>query len=472
MAKTKLAFIADVHYYSPRLGIKGRAYELRSGGDQRALAESGAVVDAAFEKLKNSDISALVIAGDITNDGEKWSHEEIYEKLCEFNKNKELYMITSTHDWCTDGNPRRFEGDKVYSDVEAMSAEELDRMYENFGRDKLVAEFETSRGFHSRCFQVSDDLRLLCINDDADGQGGRSGYSEEHIAWTVEQIKAAKDAGCCVLATEHHLLLYNVSGLINKGQSIADNYETAARLADAGLRLIFVGHSHFQRTTEFVSPAGNKITQVNVGALCGYPAPINYVTVENGEARVKVEFMDGFTYNGKEYGAEFFKDHSADVLLNILNAAATDKNELRDRLGAHGLKIKPLDKIYFIVKKFARTALNISVGRAGRLINFFTFGKGVNKKAVKAHKKERLLPYILNIFLCLFDGSAIAKDMPETVKTVACDVGSLPGRIVSKLPIKKAKKEKINKTTDEIKNIVTELVYPSKPDNLEFNVEL
>ena len=182
--------------------------------------------------------------------------------------------------------------------------------------------------------------------------------------------------------------------------------------------------------------------------------------------------MDGFTYNGKEYGAEFFKDHSADVLLNILNAAATDKNELRDRLGAHGLKIKPLDKIYFIVKKFARTALNISVGRAGRLINFFTFGKGVNKKAVKAHKKERLLPYILNIFLCLFDGSAIAKDMPETVKTVACDVGSLPGRIVSKLPIKKAKKEKINKTTDEIKNIVTELVYPSKPDNLEFNVEL
>ena len=51
MAQTKLAFIADIHYYSPKLGITGRAYELRSGSDQKCLAESGAIVDAAFDRL-------------------------------------------------------------------------------------------------------------------------------------------------------------------------------------------------------------------------------------------------------------------------------------------------------------------------------------------------------------------------------------------------------------------------------------
>jgi len=470
MAETRLAFIADIHYYSPRLGTEGRAYELRSGGDQKCLAESGAVVDAALEKIKNSGVDALVISGDVSNDGERFSHEEIYEKLASFNNEKPLYMITSTHDWCTDGNPRRFEGDKVYNDVETLSASELDRLYAGFGRDKLISEFETSRGFHSRCFQVGEKLRLLCVNDDADGKGGKSGYSESHLEWVKQQVREARESGNCIIATEHHLMLYNISGLINKGQSIADNYETAAALADAGLRLIFVGHSHFQRTTEFVSPAGNKITQVNIGSLCGYPAPINYVTVKNGVAHIKVEFLDGFSYKGERYGPEFFRDHSSAVLLNVLNAAANDRQDFKDRLASQGIRAKQIDKLYLIIRKLARTAIGITVGRAGRIVNFFTFGKGVNRKAVKAHKKERLLPHILNIFLCLFDGSYIASDLPETVKTIATDVSTLPGRIIAKLPIKKAKKEKIYRTTNEIEGIMKELLYPSMPDNMECDI--
>ena len=470
--KTKLAFAADIHYYSPRLGTEGRAYELRSGSDQKCLAESGAVVDAALARLAASDIDALVISGDISNDGERVSHEEIREKLEAFREKKSVYLITSTHDWCTDGNPRRFEGDNVYHDVEAFDAPTLDAYYAHFGKEACIAEYETGRGFHSRCFQISEDVRLLAVNDDMDGEGGKSGYSEAHMQWMEAQIRDAKAAGCSVIATEHHLMLYNVAPLINKGQSISGNYEAAARLADAGLRLLFVGHSHFQRTTEFISPAGNKLTQVNIGSLCGYPAPIDFLEIENGKARLNVEFLQGFTYNGKEYGADFFREHSAAVLLNILNAAAESKEELRDRLGAHGIRVKALDKIYFLIRRIAKKALKISVGRAGRLVNFFTFGKGVNRKAVRAHKKERLLPWIIDIFLCLFDGSAIARDMPEDVKAIAADVSTLPRRVISKLPLGKAKKEKIYRTTGQIEAIAHELVYPGAPDNLACEIDL
>ncbi len=472
MGKTKLAFISDIHYYSPQLGTEGRAYEIRSGSDQKCLAESGAVVDAAFDLLKKSDIDALVISGDITNNGERCSHEEMRVKCDAFLKEKPLYLITSTHDWCTNGNPRRFVGNEVFHDVPALDAAALDAFYADIGEDKVVSAYQNDHGFHSRCYQVSDALRLLAVNDDADGPGGSSGYSEAHLCWMEEQIRAAKTAGCNVIATEHHLLLHNVAALINKGQSIGDNFTVAARLADAGLRLMFVGHSHFQRTTEFVSPAGNKITQVNVGSLCGYPAPINYVTVENGVAHLKVEFLQGFTYNGKEYGADYIKEHSAAVLYNLLNAAANDKEDLRERMAAEGIRFGAYDKVYFLIRRLARTALKIKVGKAGRLVNFFTFGKGVNRKAVKAHKNERLLPHIIDIFLCLFDGSYLAKDMPETVKTIAVDVSTLPRRVISRLPMKKAKKEKIFRTTGQIEGLMQELMYPSAPDNMECDITL
>ena len=472
MSKTKLAFLSDIHYYSPQLGTEGRAYEIRSGSDQKCLAESGAVVDAAFDLLADSDADAVVISGDISNNGEVCSHREIKAKLDAFAAKKPLYLITSTHDWCTNGHPRRFVGNQVLRDVEAFDAPTLDAYYAGFGAENVAASFETSRGFHSRCYQVGPSLRLLAVNDDADGRGGASGYSEEHLQWMERQIADAKAAGCDVIATEHHLLLHNLCALINKGQSIADNFDVAARLADAGLRLIFVGHSHFQRTTEFTSPAGNKITQVNVGSLCGYPAPINYVTVEDGKAHLKVEFLQGFTYGGKEYGPDFFTEHSAAVLYNLLNAAAFDKEDLRERLNAEGIRFGAFDKVYFLIRRLARTALKIKVGRAGRIVNFFTFGKGVSRKAVKAHKNEKLLPYIIKIFLCIFDGSVIARDLPDTVKTIALDVSTLPRRVIGKLPMKKAKKEKIYRTTGQIEALMRELMYPAAPDNLECEIEL
>ena len=91
---------------------------------------------------------------------------------------------------------------------------------------------------------------------------------------------------------------------------------------------------------------------------------------------------------------------------------------------------------------------------------------------MKAHKNEKLLPYIVSIFLGLFDGSYLAAGLPQTVKTIAADVSTLPRRVTAKLPIKKTKKEKIFHTTDQIEGIVKELVYPGAPDNLNCEIEL
>ena len=469
---TKLAVLSDIHYYSPLLGVSGRAYELRSGSDQKCLAESGAVTDETFKRLINSDVNAVLIAGDITNDGEKSSHDGIFEKLCFLNEKKPVYLITSTHDWCSDGNARRYEGENTCRDVETVSKEELNGIYAVFGEKRVIASYKTNTGFYSRVYQVSPSLRLIAVNDDGDGANGASGYSDAHMAWMKEQLRDAKSAGVDVIAMEHHLVLHGINGLVNGSQSIADKEKRAAELADAGLRLIITGHSHMLRTTEFISPAGNRLTQLNAGSLCGYPAPITYITVENGSAHIKTEFLDGFTYNGKKYDGEFFREHTAGVIIRLLHAAATDKKELSGRLAADGIRIKQLDRLYPLIRLASRKAQRVSVGSAGKFINSLTFGKGIDKKALNAVKDEKLLKTVTDVFLCVFDGSHTACSMSKELKTVVTQVSALPGKAVSRLPLNKEKKEKIYKITDAVKATAQELMYPSPPDNLECEISL
>ena len=77
----KFAVIADPHYFSEKLGCEGKAYERRAGSDQKMLAPSRGCVLAAFEHIKKSDAQFLMIAGDLSNDGELCSHEEMRELL-------------------------------------------------------------------------------------------------------------------------------------------------------------------------------------------------------------------------------------------------------------------------------------------------------------------------------------------------------------------------------------------------------
>ena len=92
---TKFAIIADPHYYSETLGNSGKAYERRAGSDQKMLALSRGTILAALEHIKNSDAKFLLIAGDLSNDGERASHEEMREILYEFKKIMPVFVITA-----------------------------------------------------------------------------------------------------------------------------------------------------------------------------------------------------------------------------------------------------------------------------------------------------------------------------------------------------------------------------------------
>ncbi len=457
----RIAVLADLHHYSPALGTTGKAFSLREGSDQKCLKETGSIIDAAFDRLKKEAVDAVVIAGDISNDGETVSHNEIRDKMLALNESIPVFLTTATHDWCCDGHARSYKGDEVIPVTDVFTPTDLRETYRVFGDGKIIGEYRTHLDKSSYCYELSPTLRLLALEDDQDGECG-SGYSDDHLQWICEQVQQAKADGAGIFAVQHHLLLENLVPLVNKSQKICKNEYRAGRLADAGLRLIFVGHSHMQRTSSYTSENGNTITQVNVGSLCGHPAPINYLDTDGKTAEITVDTLKEFTFDGEQKDNGYIKNHTLGVLMNVLNAAVIDCEQTDERLRALGIKIGAIKKIYPFIRLGADKLLHTTVGKAAKAVNALTFGKGVGKKAVKEIENDPLIDYVLSIFLCVFDGSKSAETLPEAAKTVAKDVASLPGRILRKVPFKKDKIAGILGITGQIEDLIEELVHPKR----------
>lgn len=429
---TKITFIADTHHYSKTLGTSGRQYELRSGSDQKCLAETGEIIDSAFDFLSKSDTDAVLIAGDVTNDGEMVSHIEFKQKLEKLAKSKRVYLITATHDWCCDENPRRFEGDKVYGDVEVMPSNKLRDFYYDYGPSDAISEYITHIGTCSYVVQISDKVRILALNDDKN-ENNHAGFAEEHFCWIEQQIKKAKKDGCLIIGMEHHLLLPHISPLITGGSTCVENREyVASRLADAGLKYMFVGHSHIQSTDCFTSKAGNTITEVNVGSLSGYPAPMMEVTV-NDDLTLSYELkrLEKLTIDGKELDAQqFLKEHTQNLLHRVIYAP--NKKELTDRLTALQLDGKKLEKFAPIILKFFKFVQNANVMDVYKKLKKLRLAGGIDYVLAVKYRDKRLVDIIDEICLSVFDGSMVKYSRDDDYYKLIMSVICIPSKIMKK----------------------------------------
>src|SRR5262249_45109134 len=70
----RFAVIADPHLYQARLGTSGKGFEEYLAQDPKLLAESEAILKAALENIVQHQVQFLIIAGDLTKDGELADH--------------------------------------------------------------------------------------------------------------------------------------------------------------------------------------------------------------------------------------------------------------------------------------------------------------------------------------------------------------------------------------------------------------
>lgn len=289
----KIQFITDVHYYSRQNGTEGPAYEKEEAKSQQVIKDSDIVIQKGFDMLcEDTSADIVVLAGDTTRNGEYTSHEGIIALLHDLQKRgKRVYVITATHDYRGEGYGRGFEGDKVLEIPAVKDRAELWDMYYDFGPSEAIA---THRASMSYVVQLAPGYRLFALNDDyntkPDPNGG-SGFSDDCMAWILEQLEDAKKNDQYVIAMTHHPMISPSPfySIIGSGDMQKHHEITREIFADAGLHCMLTGHTHVHDISYITTPKGNRFYDIACSALIGCPPNYRTITFDPKNAKIDVD---------------------------------------------------------------------------------------------------------------------------------------------------------------------------------------
>lgn len=323
MKEVSFYVVTDTHYYDAAFKTEGKAYEERSRTDQKCIAETGAILDAAFEQILQEDGPDLIlIPGDLVYRGEYLSHVGFRKKLYHLREHgKRIRLITARHDYAEHQSPVEFDGDQMIP-VEGMKRENLRDFYREFGFDDAISEHRDSMSY---VIQLQEGYRLLALNCDGDCEDFK-GLWDDQMAWALDEIRKAHEAGDYIFAMTHYPLLpfSPVMHLIGDAK-LTDWEKRANEFADAGLNLIFTGHMHAQALTQYTTQKGNTITDVQTGCIVGCPCAYRRVTIDDQKIRIRSYTVDDFDYDkGGRTAKEYFQWRFDRMITDIVDAMAYD----------------------------------------------------------------------------------------------------------------------------------------------------
>jgi 3',5'-cyclic AMP phosphodiesterase CpdA len=295
----KLLTTTDTHYLSPGLTDNGPAFSrFLAAGDCKQLAYSDEMLDALEYDIGIQRPGAVIISGDLTNNGEKASHQDLAKHLqsIEQHTGTRVYVIPGNHDV---QNPwaRRFAGDQQFK-ADSVSAKSFRSIYGDFGYDEAILSDKNSLSYLAA---PSDDLWLLMLDSTQSQNNKKLGHpqldgqlSVSTLKWIDECGRLAADSGAHIVAVMHHSLLDH-SDALQEGFTINDNKQVIEAFVRNGISTVFTGHIHFQDIRKYGEDDAS-IYDIADSALSVYPhqyGVLNYSpagqTLDYSTERLSVE---------------------------------------------------------------------------------------------------------------------------------------------------------------------------------------
>lgn len=407
MKNLKFYHLTDLHYYAnERIGSSGQTYKFKCDVDQKCMAESGAIVDAAFKSLcEDEETDIVLISGDLTFDGEQQSHDALVEKLQKLKDNgKRVFTTFATHDFYM--HARKYTDEEGETELPKYTRAELRKLYNDFGYSEAIAEHENS---YSYCVQLSDDVRMLALNDDGDFDEF-CGYYNDLLFWIKEQVEDAREAGCEIFAMTHHPVVEPspVYPLFSHKAMLGGYEFTTPYLADLGIRYVFVGHTHIHDIDYIETKKGNRLYQINTAALTAYPLAYRKVEFSDEGMDVKtvqVKEID-FDLGGKDV-LEYAKEHFTYMIKSVFDSIENDYEKfivLSQGFSGEGEKLKKLQPV---------------VQKIGKFANRLTFKKmcslvGCGKYVSPEIADDSIIEFICQVILNMYSGrEELSPDTPQ-----------------------------------------------------------
>ena len=367
--------ITDTHFYKNSLGCYGREYDEFMRYEQKCFAETESINKSVFEWLEKADeADTVLIAGDLSFNGERASHEGFVKLLEKLKRaGKRVFVVTADHD-CS-AHPFGFNENGRF-EPEGIQRDELFDIYSEYGFGNAIA---ADREHLSYVAQLSDGVRLLALNNDGSRDGIRN-FDQAQIEWIKQQTAKAREDGQMMIAMNHFPLLppqplFTIIGSAMQKQSA----EAVQLLADEGVGIVFTGHMHQQSINEYVTEKGNKIYDVCTGSVIADPAVIRHITIKD-ENTVEIKSIPTPDFEWDTKGKDckqYLKDTFDAMIVNLLEDMVNDTPRVLRKVG-----ISTSKGAVFAVKQAGKLLNSIKLGTLARLL-FIKCDKSIRNMTVK-----------------------------------------------------------------------------------------
>ena len=293
----KIAVMSDDHYLSPSMIRDTADYTTALNSDRKMFAESDAILRTMLDAVRQDKPDVLLISGDLTKDGEQECHAALAKALQQLQRDVpglKVYVINGNHD-IRNADALNFNtADGKAVPATRTDPEDFKRIYDFIYSDPTVIATYTppagkEAGGLSYVARPADGYTLVVIDTGRYSSDNTSTGKNEHETsgaisadleqWVIDQIKAAKARGDVVLGMQHHGLVahFDVQPTILPMYLVNDYERLSQEYADAGMSVMFTGHSHAVDIASATTVAGNTIYDIETGSGLTYPSPLRFV---------------------------------------------------------------------------------------------------------------------------------------------------------------------------------------------------
>ena len=328
--ETAFIVFSDPHFYDTVLGTGGPDFEKYLAQDRKMLIESREILQQAMRMMQDRDADFVLVAGDLTKDGEELCHTGLAEQLKVIEEaGYPVFVVPGNHDIL---NPHAVaftpEG---HEKVNTVNPEDFSTIYAEHGYNEALYRDSASLSYVA---EPVDGLWLLALDscdywdnfkDDYPQTDGR--FSQETVGWLEMVLQQSIKQRKSVIALMHHGVVEHFSSQEKHyGEYIIDDYENVSEmLALYNVRLVFTGHFHAQDIARFSTGEDKFLFDIETGSLVTYPSPVRYVQIGKDQRMVvRSHFIQSLPSLEREgidfpsYSEEFVREGIISIAVGIM----------------------------------------------------------------------------------------------------------------------------------------------------------
>lgn len=260
--------ISDDHVIAPSLHDNGSSFTEYAANDAGAdLKYSATIFNAFIAQALKTNPDVVIVSGDITNNGEKASHEYVAKQLKRLTRaGIRVYVVPGNHDI---NNPltRRFKGKHQY-ETDGVSPEQFKQIYHAAGYGQATQHDSNSLGYLVKPSKKTWFLMLNSAIYKSNYQHGSStvggGLTDGTLDWIAKIGREAKQQGATLIPVLHHNTMDHT--MIHQDYTIGYADQVRNTFAKAGIKLSLTGHIHAQSIKQ-QAVSGRSLTDIASGAL-------------------------------------------------------------------------------------------------------------------------------------------------------------------------------------------------------------